>query len=165
VRWQSRPSLSSSAHQSEHVVLLPRFVRVSTRTWELNRPRASARSRVSTIRRPTSVPSMTLHTSFGRRGVSALLRTSAFVRFRPRLRFSTFPRRGRRTTPRSCEHKALPQTEGQPGIFPTSRVFGVDSDCTLRLWQSQQRESCAGNGLGACYPSLTPLADKQQIFC
>lgn len=116
--WQSRPSLSSSARRSEHVVLLPRFVRVSSRTWELNRLWASVRFQVSTPRRPTSVPSMTLHTSFGRRGVSALLRASTFVRFSPRLRFSTFPRRGRRTTPRSCEHKALPQTEGQPGIFP-----------------------------------------------
>jgi hypothetical protein len=100
------------------VAFLPRFVQAATRTWELNRAWASVRFQVSTPRRPTSAPSMTLHTSFGRRGVSALLRTSTFVRFSPRLRFFTFPRRGRRTTPRSCEHKALPLAEGQPGIFP-----------------------------------------------
>jgi hypothetical protein len=118
IKWQSRPSLSSSARESDNVAFLPRFVQASTRTWELNRSGASERFQISTPHRPTSVPSMTLHTSFGRRGISTLLRASAFVRFIPRLRFSTFPRRGRRTTPRSCEHKASPQTKGQPGIFP-----------------------------------------------
>ena len=73
------------------MAFLPRFVQASTRAWELNRPWASVRFQVLTPRRPTSVPSMTLHTSFGRRGVSALLRASTFVRFSPRLRFSTFP--------------------------------------------------------------------------
>ena len=65
------------------MAFLPRFVQASNRTWELNRPWASARFQVSTPGRPTSVPSMTLHTSFGRRGVSALLRASTFVRFSP----------------------------------------------------------------------------------
>ncbi|MDA4126641.1 MAG: hypothetical protein OK452_05490, partial [Thaumarchaeota archaeon] len=44
-------------------------------------------------------------------------------------------------------HHALVSTRlylrprGSPEYSPTSRVFGVDSDCTLRLWQGQQRES------------------------
>jgi len=86
------------------------------------------------------------------------------VRFFPRLRFSAFPGRGRLTTPGSGEHKVLPLTEGQPGIFPTSRVTGVDSDCTHDHWQSQQRESYQHSRTSDCYPSLAPLADKEQIF-
>ena len=86
------------------------------------------------------------------------------MRFHPRLRFSAFPRRGRRTAPGSGEHKALLLAGGQSGIFPTSRVTGVDSDCTHGHQQSQQRESYQQGGLRDCYPSLTLVADKEPIF-
>ena len=72
---------------------------------------------------------------------------------------------GRRTAPGSGEHKTRPQTKGQPGIFPTSRVTGVDSDCVPGHRQSRQRESCLLTSLHHSYPRLTPLADKEQIFC
>ena len=82
----------------------------------------------------------------------------------PLLRFSAFPWRGRLTTPGSGEHKALPLTEGRPGIFPTSRVTGVDSNRAPGPRQGQQRESYQHGGSNESYPRLTRVPDKEQIF-
>ena len=78
--------------------------------------------------------------------------------------FSAFLGRGRQTAPDPRKHYARLQVEGQPGTFPALIEVGVDSVRLLNSWQGQQRESYLSHCLNGCYPCLTLVADKEQIF-
>ena len=147
------------------MVLLPRSVQASSRIRAPNRNRASVRIRGSNA---SSVESGAKHgaphLARSKKGsppscVPPSSSVSALACASPPSRSMVLgPRRALAST-RPC----LGQ-EASPDI-PASRVTGVDSDCTPGRRQDQQRESCPHGGSGDSYPSLTPVADKEQIFC
>jgi hypothetical protein len=60
---------------------------------------------------------------------------------------------------------SAPDLRAARNIPSLARITGVDSGCTPGHRRSRQRESCGYLGAHPCYPSLTLVADKEQIFC
>ena len=124
--------------------------------------------RIQTLLRPSSVLSIRLHTSLGRRRV---LPPPTYLRLRA---FPPPPALRCLPVAWSSNHTGLWRAQGSASdsraalnIPRLARILARFRG-RLRLhpshWQCQQRESCQCGRLSDCYPSLTPLTDKEQIF-